>query len=218
MKLNDVKTKENEFSCIYMWENLVNGKKYVGQAQNFRRRMYAYQKGQFNLYMKSEIEEYGLENFEIHILEKDIPFEKLTEREQYWINYHCSYDEEKGYNRSAIAGKTTLPGERNGMYGKTQTKEWCKNHSEWLKEKWATDEDYRKFWSEKMSGENNYFYGVHMCGGENPHAKAIRCIETQKVYETIREAAKDVGISRQNIQNALKGRQKTAGGYHWEYV
>ena len=89
-----------------MWENLVNGKKYVGQAQNFRKRMYAYQKGQFNLYMKSEIEEYRLENFEIHILEKDIPFEKLTEREQYWINYHCSYDEEKGYNRSAIAGKT----------------------------------------------------------------------------------------------------------------
>ena len=79
MKLYDIKSRGNQFSCIYMWENLVNGKKYVGQAQNFRKRMYAYQKGQFNLYIKSEIEEYGLENFEIHILEKDIPFEKLAQ-------------------------------------------------------------------------------------------------------------------------------------------
>lgn len=222
MKLNDIKPEACEFSCVYMWENLINHKRYIGQTDNFGRRMLQYSCGHFNKYMAEEVKEFGIDNFEISILEKDLSETQLAEREQYWMDYYCSYNEDKGYNRMRIGGNMTEASQKNRtyeeMYGNDYAKEKSKNHSEWMKNKWATDEAYRKFWSEKMSGENNYFYGVHMCGGENPHAKAIRCIETQKVYETIREAAKDVGISRQNIQNALKGRQKTAGGYHWKYV
>lgn len=234
MKLYEINNKKKyDFSCIYLWTNLVNGKKYVGQTNCFKNRMAQYRNGSFNVRMRKAIEEYGIENFEITILERDVAKESLDEREQYWLDYYKSYDEQYGYNICQFAGSTRgykltpeqchalsirVSGEGNGMYGKKHTKEWCKEHSDWLKDKWANNEEYREFWSDKMSGKNNYFYGKRFYGDTNGHAKTIRCVELDKIYTTVKEAAEECGMSRQNISHALNGRQKTAGGYHWEYV
>jgi predicted transcriptional regulator len=48
--------------------------------------------------------------------------------------------------------------------------------------------------------------------------KAVRCVETGKVYNSIKEAAEDVKRTPTTIVHALKGYTKTAGGYHWEYI
>lgn len=48
--------------------------------------------------------------------------------------------------------------------------------------------------------------------------KAVRCIETNKVYESAICAQNETGIGRSNISMACNGRLKTAGGYHWEFV
>lgn len=56
-------------------------------------------------------------------------------------------------------------------------------------------------------------------GSGNPNAKPIKCIELDKVYDTVTAAARDQGISAAaNICNALNGRCKTCNGYHWEYI
>ena len=210
MKLYEINNKkEYDFSCIYLWTNLVNGKKYVGQTTCFHRRMKTYRYTYPNAYMERAVNKHGLDNFDITILERDVPLDKLDERAQYWLDYYQSYDLDKGYNICKVAGTTK---------GVTHTEEWCQKHSEWLKEKWATDEDYRKFWHDKMSGENNYFYGKDFSGDKNGRAKSIICVEKNKIYTTIKEAAKCSGTSRQNISHVLNGRQETAGGYHWEYV
>ena len=210
MKLYEINNKkEYDFSCIYLWTNLVNGKKYVGQTTCFHRRMKNYRHTYPNAYMERAVNKHGLDNFDITILERDVPLDKLDEREQYWLDYYQSYDLDKGYNICKVAGTTK---------GVTHTEEWCQEHSEWLKDKWATDEDYRKFWQERMSGEKNYFYGKDCSGDKNGHAKAVRCVELNKIYTTVQEASKCSGTSRQNISHVLNGRQETAGGYHWEYV
>lgn len=247
MKLYEINSKKKyNFSCIYLWTNLINGKKYVGQTQAFYNRMSQYKYGAFNTYMKHAIDKYGVDNFDITILEYDVPSNQLDEREQYWIDYYKSYQHEYGYNICQFAGTTRgrlhtdetkelireiairryqdpkerakVQGEKNGMYGKKHTKEWCEEHSRWLKDRWQTDEEYRKFWHDKMSGKNNYFYGKDYSGDKNGRAKTIRCIELNKIYTTIKEAAIDVNTSRQNISHTLNGRQATAAGYHWEYV
>lgn len=210
MKLYEINNKKKyDFSCIYLWTNLVNGKKYVGQTTCFYRRMKTYRYVYPNAYMEHAVNKHGLDNFDITILERDVPLDKLDEREQYWLDYYQSYDADKGYNICKIASTTE---------GVTHTEEWCQEHSEWLKDKWATDEEYRKFWQERMSGEKNYFYGKDCSGDKNGHAKAVRCVELNKIYTTVKEAAKCSGTSRQNISHVLNGRQETAGGYHWEYV
>lgn len=209
MKLYEINNKkEYDFSCIYLWTNLVNGKKYVGQTTCFHRRMKTYRYTYPNAYMEHAVKKHGLENFDITILERDVPLDKLDEREQYWLDYYQSYDMDKGYNICKIASTTK---------GVTHTEEWCQEHSDYMKEKWK-DAEYRKFWHDKMSGEKNYFYGKRFSGDENGHAKAVRCVELNKIYTTVKEASKCSGTSRQNISHVLNGRQETAGGYHWEYV
>lgn len=46
----------------------------------------------------------------------------------------------------------------------------------------------------------------------------IKCVETGEVFPSQAAAARWAGIHKYGINNVLKGRQKTAGGYHWERV
>lgn len=46
----------------------------------------------------------------------------------------------------------------------------------------------------------------------------IKCVETGEVFKNQKEAAASVGVCRYNINNVITGKQKTAGGYHWERV
>lgn len=48
------------------------------------------------------------------------------------------------------------------------------------------------------------------------HKKRIKCIETNEVYESASEAMRQTGIK--TIDTCARGKCKTAGGYHWEYV
>ena len=46
----------------------------------------------------------------------------------------------------------------------------------------------------------------------------VLCVETKIIYPTVQEAAESAHISRQCIYNVLKGKQKTAGGFHWTAI
>ena len=50
------------------------------------------------------------------------------------------------------------------------------------------------------------------------HKKKVLCVETQKVYESLAMAERELGLCRSSISNAAKGRSKTAGGFHWQYA
>ena len=69
MKLYEINnTKKYKFSCIYLWTNLINNKKYVGQTSCFASRMSQYRSGKFNDRMKKDIDLYGVDSFDIDIL------------------------------------------------------------------------------------------------------------------------------------------------------
>ncbi len=48
--------------------------------------------------------------------------------------------------------------------------------------------------------------------------KPVRCVETNKLYVSQKQASLDTHISESCISNALSGLNKTAGGFHWERV
>lgn len=49
--------------------------------------------------------------------------------------------------------------------------------------------------------------------------KCVKCVETGIIYNSLTEAAEDIGSDRRNIGQVLKkGKKYTAGGYHWEYA
>ena len=263
MKLYEIldgKKKEKSFSCIYMWENLYNKKKYIGQTQNFYTRMaqYSYKGG--NIYLNRAIEKYGIDNFEITVLEY-VSKEYLDEREQYWLDFYKSYLFLNGYNICRYASSTRgykhtqevknklrkmkidnpvcLCGEKNPMYGKKHSLEWRKQQAEKMKEKWEKDEEYRNFWHEKMTGENNYFYGVHLTGEKNPmfgkkHSEQtrkkisdskkgkfygktvkIQCVETGKIYISISQASKELNVNVNAIYSILDKPNRTCKKLHF---
>lgn len=73
--------------------------------------------------------------------------------------------------------------------------------------------------------ENNEWYNLEWVTSEenNNHGtriertqKKVRCIETGKIYPSIKEAREKTGIN--HIHSVCKGYAKTSGGLHWEYV
>ena len=45
-----------------------------------------------------------------------------------------------------------------------------------------------------------------------------KCVETQEIFNTSVEASKKMNIDKTSIQRAANGKQKQAGGFHWERI
>ena len=81
-----------------------------------------------------------------------------------------------------------------------------------------------------IKGENNPMYGKKHSeetkkkmskshkGSNNSNSRKVRCIELDRVFNSIIEAEEELGIFHQNIGKACRGIYKTCGGYHWEYI
>lgn len=46
----------------------------------------------------------------------------------------------------------------------------------------------------------------------------VLCVETQREYSSVGDAARDLLINRHNISSVLSGNRLTAGGYHWRAI
>lgn len=46
--------------------------------------------------------------------------------------------------------------------------------------------------------------------------KKVLCVETNQIYKSAIQAITQTGIK--NLDNVCRGKQKTAGGYHWKYI
>jgi len=55
-------------------------------------------------------------------------------------------------------------------------------------------------------------------GKNNPSSKSVRCIETNIVYDTIGQAAEELGVSTSAVSQNCKGVSKTCKGLHFIFV
>lgn len=46
----------------------------------------------------------------------------------------------------------------------------------------------------------------------------VLCVELDKVFKSMREASKSVGVPQSNISKVCRGQRKSAGGYTWKYI
>ena len=100
---------------IYCYTNKINQHKYVGQTNNYKRRIREHRScafnekaSSFNDLIHKKIREYGEENFEITLIETlytdDI--EEVNKRERYWIQEKSSYcGTGLGYNMDLGGGR-----------------------------------------------------------------------------------------------------------------
>lgn len=87
-----------DIGLIYKITNRCNGMCYIGKTKNSleERLRTHFQRHSNCIKLKAAIEEYGIANFEVEVLEEDIPFYWLDLREVYYITFYDSV--KKGYN------------------------------------------------------------------------------------------------------------------------
>ena len=134
-------------------------------------------------------------------------------------------------------------GKNNHFFGKHHSEETRKKMSENHADvSGSKNPMYKKGYL--VSGSKNMWYGVHRYGKDSPNyghkwtkeqkerqsqrlkgngSIAVYCVELDKYFTSIREAAKECNIVESNIGACFKGRQKTAGKHpitgerlHWK--
>ena len=117
-----------------------------------------------------------------------------------------------GYPNIAKEWHPSLNGEQtpNGIAAKSGKKVWwkcsvCGNE-----------------WQATVSNRTKQGAGCPECARlrsrNQKKCRKILCIETQKIYDSIAQIERELGISHSCIIACCKGKHQTAGGCHWHYV
>ena len=144
---------KNKKSGIYCIENIINGKKYIGQTINLERREkehFSLLKGNChdNIHLQNAYNKYGKKNFKFRILLYCKPFE-LTKYEQIFVDF---YTPETLYNV-----RLECVNSNQGMIFSKETK---KKMSEAKRGKHRSKETKEKL-SKANSGKHHPMYGKH---------------------------------------------------------
>lgn len=114
---------------IYKVENLINGKKYIGQSVNIPKRWIKHRSDAFNKncnhydkILYKAIRKYGLENFSFEVIEY-CSIEELNDKEYYWVNHYDSYHH--GYN-ATLGGDGADLEKYNNIYEDWKSGKTCK--------------------------------------------------------------------------------------------
>lgn len=90
-------------ATIYVITNLINSKQYVGKTtysieKRWKEHCYDCKKTEINQHrpLYNAMQKYGIENFNISIIEENIPEENIDNREKFWISKLDTYY--NGYN------------------------------------------------------------------------------------------------------------------------
>ena len=146
-------------SGIYIIENSVDGKIYIGRTKCFYKRCYQYlydfkhrNIGHLNDYIYRAMKKHGIDNFSFKVLEYCV-VEMTPERELYWIISRESNHRLKGYNiRLDVNGSMVTSAETSNRISARLKREWSEGlrdgHSEKLKIAWGKRD--RKAQSEVM--------------------------------------------------------------------
>lgn len=213
---------------IYKWTS-PSGKSYIGQSQDLEKRKYDFthrklytSKNEDDLsYIDRARRKYNdFTKWEYSILEL-CNTDDLNEREKYWINKEKTYL--FGYNSTTGGDSNTCFSDDAKNKLSTSLKDaWVerkkKNYKHPFKGKHHSNETREKI-SETLKGHIPWNKGKH--NAQNFYKKRIIAYQNGvffKIYESITEAAKELGIVRSSIDNILSGRsKKTKNNYTFNY-
>ena len=149
------------------------------------------------------IEGYDEEKFLNGELELDKDKKSNTDDKHYYFNY-CTWLSRP--ENQALAFK-----------GKHHTEEAKQKISEAQKGKQLSEETKQKI------SENHAKPMKGKFGSDNPSSKQVaqydkQTLELIKIWDSMIDVQRELGIARSNISNCCKGNRKSAGGFVWKYV
>lgn len=199
---------------IYLLENVINGKAYVGQTvQPFHRRM-AHHLCAGHLCIDEAIRKYGIENFKITTMNCSEKY--LDWMEQKWIKEMNSLAP-NGYNLDSGGHETKHHSEETI---RKMSKPRVKRLSDEIRKKMSeSHKGLRNNLGHRLTKEQKKAKSLRQMGRPGTNNREVFCVEMNTKYSSIAEAHKITRVNKSSIVNCCKNqKQLTAGGYHWEYV
>ena len=179
---------------------------------------------------KAALDKYGVENFTRTVVDWADTKQDLDLKEKFWIAFGRQHYDCYNISDGGDGGPT-----RRGQHHTDETK---RKISESHKGKVMSDEARRNMSLNHadFKGEKSPCWGKHPSDearrkmsethklvdagknqrGEPPQAIKVMCIETQQIFDCIQDAKEWANCK--HVGDCCKGKQHTAGGYHWKYV
>lgn len=217
--------------CVYK-HTAPNGKVYIGitgiNPLHRWNRGHGYQN---NPHFWNAIVKYGWDNFKHEILFDGLSKEEACLKEIELIAEHKSNNSELGYNRDNggnCSGKMSdetkqkISASLTGIKKKPmseETKRKISEHRKGIK----TERVYTSLSTETKEKLSHALKGRKLSEEtlkkrSKSQSKPVFCVETGVIYSSIKEAEQTACVNGDCICGVCKGKRKTAGGYHWEYV
>lgn len=218
---------------VYRHINITNGKSYIGltkqnpedrfgsNGQNYKDKCPRFW---------SAISHYGWDNFYHMIVQDDIPTKEMAcYIEKELIKMYNTQDKDKGYNilSGGQCPEITLEtrdkmskamiGNKNGL-GKVCSEEKKRKISEAQKGMVFSEERKKKM---SIAASKR-----HVPCSESkretlrqayPHKKAVYCEETDTVYSSVQECARELNLNASLVSKVCLNKLKTTGGYHLKH-
>lgn len=228
---------------VYKHTNKINGKVYIGITSRKPEERWENGNGYYGQPFYNAISKYGWDNFT-----HDILFEGLTEKEAKakeieLIELYNSSKTEYGYNASkggesangmkhSEETKRRISNSLKGRESPAKGKHWSEEskkkisgeNSSWFGRKHTeeTKEKMRNAYQYRITDETRKRMSKNrkgkLSGKDNPHSKKVICINTGKIYDTIKSASEDTGANQSKISDVCRGARKHTSGLVFEYA
>lgn len=221
-----------EEKCYTVYMHIFpNNKVYVGIT--CRKPKYRWDNGngyKNNKYMTNAIQKYGWNNIEHKILFTDLMKEEAERKEIELIAFYKSNQRKYGYNienGGNCVGKMSEESKLKnriahlGRKASLETKQKISNSNLGKHSKKRNDEQKRRISETTRKAMQNSELKIklsELAKKRKNNTKKVICLETNKEYETIREAEKDTKINAWSIGQNCLGKRKTAGNLHWKFA
>ena len=215
---------------VYQHKNKINGKVYIGITSQKPEQRWGSQGCNYKSspHFYSAIQKYGWDNFEHNILFTELTKEQACLKEQELIKEYNSMNREFGYNSTSGGDIFTMNEETKQKI--SQAMMGNQNNlghpcSEEKKKKISNAQKGRKFTEKHKQKLSEAAKNRHVpCSEEKKqilkeksHKKPVYCEELDKIFESVQECGRQLGIPATNISKLCNGRGKTLKGYHLRY-
>ena len=213
---------------VYAHTLKADGRKYIGitsQTLNERWRNGSGYKG--STHFKNAIDKYGWDAFDHEVLNVCNSREEAYKLEEQYISQFNTTNENFGFNlqTGGLSPKQywkSVEKSASKRRGRKYTGETLLKFQEHARElskanigKPRSEETKHKI-SEKHKGMT---YGEETKQKlRDTFSRKVLCVELNKVFSSMTEAAKAFGLSKCTISAVITGRNKTAAGYHWKLI
>lgn len=208
--------------CVYIHTNKINGKKYIGITSQDPERRWKNGAGYKGCsYFYNAIQKYGWDNFYHDIVASGLSKEDACFLEMKYISELKTNQEEFGYNlltggSAGTHSDITKEKLRKIFLGrvfsdetKKRMKEAASKRGGHPQSKQAREKMSRTMFGHEVSEKTRQKL-------RDANSISVVCVETNEVFPSMDEAAKSVGLKKCSISAVIHGRNKTAGGFHWE--